>query len=211
MEFVCLEMKRSTRKAQDGAVIASFFFNARGEYLERWTVGKYRSLLLQLLEGYPDLQAVLDDFEVVPRCQNDCPSLIDPKDLFWNGVTALGQRRFKCFVDGLDECDEQIKRFPSGSVSPVAIIHIWSPIRKVADTRGSIRAFKESETYINSRLRIPGPALAEELQLTLLSKAAGVFTWAVLVVDILNREYQRGGLAFRKRIAEMPSDLGEPF
>ncbi|KAK7426540.1 hypothetical protein QQZ08_006999 [Neonectria magnoliae] len=45
--------------------------------------------------------------------------------------------------------------------------------------------------YVASRLRIKEPTLIEELQPQLLRKAAGVFLWVVLVVDILNKDYGR--------------------
>ncbi|CAG8106333.1 unnamed protein product [Penicillium salamii] len=45
-------------------------------------------------------------------------------------------------------------------------------------------------TYVTSRLRIKEPKLVEKLQPQLISKAAGVFMWVVLVVDILNKEVQ---------------------
>lgn len=35
--------------------------------------------------------------------------------------------------------------------------------------------------------------------------------WVVLVVDILNKEYRHNGLALRRRLAEIPSDLSELF
>ncbi|KAJ5721209.1 uncharacterized protein N7483_009143 [Penicillium malachiteum] len=195
MKFAYLEMKRSTLKSEGRVVTASFFFNARGEYLERSTVGIYRSLLLQLLEGYPDLQIVLDDPEVVPPCQNDCPSLITLKDLFWDSMNVTNKQEIPfriCF---------------SSRHYPYIVPRYGKRLILEVQSRHS----KDLETYIKSRLRISDPALIEELHLTLLSKAACVFMWVVLVVDIMNKEYQRGGLAFRKRIAEIPSDLGELF
>lgn len=59
------------------------------------------------------------------------------------------------------------------------------------------------------RLHIRDRALKEELQPKLIEKASGVFLWAVLVVDVLNKEYARGGMALRKRLAEMPRGLHE--
>lgn len=47
------------RKATTETVI-SFFFNARGEDLEKSTLGMYRSLLFQILKAISDLQIVLD-------------------------------------------------------------------------------------------------------------------------------------------------------
>lgn len=70
---------------------------------------------------------------------------------------------------------------------------------------------KDLETYIEKRLRIDDIVLFGELQPQLLFKATGVFMWVILVVDILNREWQRGGLALRKRLAELPSGLSDLF
>ncbi|KAJ5672083.1 hypothetical protein N7507_001210 [Penicillium longicatenatum] len=227
MKFAYLNMKRKAR--QKHAVTASFFFNARGEYLERSTLGMYRSLLLQLLEGYPDLQTVLDDPENLPLVQDSCPCLNVLKDLFCNAVSSLGHRHFTCFVDALDECDEQqvrdlVDNFEdlTGKSTDRGIsfrICFSSRHYPYIATRFGIRLTLEDqsghaqdlETYIQSRLRIQDSALVEELQPQLLSKAAGVFMWVVLVVDILNKEYQRGGLALRRRLAEIPSDLSELF
>lgn len=53
MKFAYLNAKRGTGKQH--VVAASFFFNKEGGYLERSIVGLHRSLLLQLLEGCPDI------------------------------------------------------------------------------------------------------------------------------------------------------------
>jgi hypothetical protein len=61
MKFAYLNFKRVSHCKS--AVTASFFFHARGHSLEKSINGMYRSLLLQLLEGYPDVQTILDDPE----------------------------------------------------------------------------------------------------------------------------------------------------
>ncbi|KAB8228167.1 uncharacterized protein BDW43DRAFT_316146 [Aspergillus alliaceus] len=53
---------QQTLTSKDGRdVNISFFFNARGEELEKTTPGMYRSLLFQLLEFVPELQVLLDE------------------------------------------------------------------------------------------------------------------------------------------------------
>src|SRR4051812_1264155 len=47
VKFVYLETKKLNKPSM---AVASFFFNARGDYLERSISGMYRSLLLQLLQ-----------------------------------------------------------------------------------------------------------------------------------------------------------------
>lgn len=89
-------------------IIISFFFNARGDDIEKSTIGMYRSLLFQLLEGIPDLQQV---FELVRlRSPNsDGVYLWDietVKDLFTRAIQFLGRRTLLCFIDALDECDD---------------------------------------------------------------------------------------------------------
>ncbi|KAJ5899984.1 hypothetical protein N7495_004728 [Penicillium taxi] len=76
---------------------------------------------------------------------------------------------------------------------------------------GQLGHTEDLATYVTSRLIIKEPTLIEELQPQLLSKAAGVFMWIILVVDILNKEYRQGGIALRMRLAEIPSDLSELF
>ncbi|KAJ0299629.1 hypothetical protein COL516b_009136 [Colletotrichum fioriniae] len=70
---------------------------------------------------------------------------------------------------------------------------------------------QDVENYVKSRLRFNNTALVEDLQPQLLEKAAGVFLWLILVVDILNTEYSQGGLALKKRLVELPSNLGALF
>lgn len=226
MKFAYSNMSKAHYK---NAIKASFFFNARGEYLENSILGMYRSLLLQLLEGYPDLQAVLDDSDLIPSHQNNCPPLNVLKDLFCNAVSTLGQRMFTCFVDALDECDEQqavdmvqyfedLTEQSSANGVPFRICFSSRHYPYIVIQRGIRLTLEEQsghkedlETYIASRLRVENPALAKELQSQLLGKAAGVFMWVVLVVDILNKEYRQGGMSLRKRLAEIPSDLSELF
>ncbi|KGO56714.1 hypothetical protein PEX2_097930 [Penicillium expansum] len=211
------------------AITASFFFNARGDGLEKSISGIYRSLLVQLLKGYTDLQVVLDDSDLLPRSQNDCPCLNVLKQLFANAVCSLGQRSFTYFIDALDECNKQqvvdmVQYFEDLAEQSTAK---GVPFRTYFSSRHypyiviqrGIRLTLEDQsghaedltTYVTSRLIIKEPTLIEELQPLILSKAAGVFMWVVLVVDILNKEYRRGRMALRMRLAEIPSDLSELF
>ncbi|RYO82220.1 hypothetical protein DL766_006353 [Monosporascus sp. MC13-8B] len=62
MKFLDSEAKKAA-KSNPKVLVVSFFFNARGEQLEKSTTGLYRSLLWQLFEKAEDLQGVLDDFD----------------------------------------------------------------------------------------------------------------------------------------------------
>ncbi|KAH6972636.1 hypothetical protein EDB80DRAFT_876698 [Ilyonectria destructans] len=166
--------------------------------------------------------------DIARELDDGCPCLSALKDLFRNAVFALGQRSFTCFIDALDECDEQqvvdmvqyfeelVEQSAKGTLLRICFSSRHYPYIVL---RQGIRLTLEDQTghaedlenYIGSRLRINDPALVEELQPQLLEKAAGVFLWVVLVVEILNKEYRQGGLALRKRLVEIPSRLSELF
>ncbi|KAK1994353.1 ankyrin [Colletotrichum falcatum] len=208
-------------------VVACFFFNARGENLERSLEGMYRSLLLQLFGGYPELKPVLDD--VVITDKGRFHSLNTLKDVFRKAVLELDRRRLTCFIDALDECDEQqvmdmvdyFEDLTSETTDAGVELRICFSSRHYpyVDTERGIKITLEDQkghtedlvNYVVSRLRIQNRELKEELQSKLIEKASGVFLWVVLVVNVLNKEYARGGMALRKRLAEMPSGLHDLF
>ncbi|KAF5698322.1 ankyrin protein 3 [Fusarium globosum] len=223
MKFIYLESKKKDRKHQ--SLTTSFFFNARGEMLEKTVSGMYRSLLLQLFHGFPDLECVLDDPDLLPRNQSGCPPLNVLKDLLRAAVAKLGQRSFRCFIDALDECDEQqvmdlveyFEDLAEQCTENNIDLRVCFSSRHYPyiDIKYGIRVILEEQTghasdlerYIKSNLRIKDRPLLAELQEKMLEKAAGVFLWVVLVVDIMNKENCRGRLAMRRRLEQVPSGL----
>jgi ankyrin repeat protein len=227
MKFIYLQSKRKEQKMQ--SLTASFFFNARGELLEKTVSGMYRSLLLQLFEGFPDLKCVLTDPEILPRRQIGCPSLNVLKDLLHSAVSKLGQRSLTCFIDALDECDEQqvmdlveyFEDLAEQCTEDGVRLSICFSSRHYPyiDVRLGIRLVLEDqmghasdlESYIKTNLRIKDPSLLAEIQEKMLEKAAGVFLWVVLVIDILKRENCRGRLSLKMRLEQVPNGLSELF
>ncbi|KAL7765148.1 hypothetical protein ACKLNR_003064 [Fusarium oxysporum f. sp. zingiberi] len=227
MKFIYQESKKKDLEHQ--SLTASFFFNARGELLEKTVSGMYRSLLLQLFHGFPDLECVLDDPDLLPRNQSGCPPLNVLKDLLRAAVAKLGQRSFRCFIDALDECDEQqvmdlveyfeelAEQFTEDNIN--LRICFSSRHYPYIDIKFGIRIILEEqighgsdlESYIKTHLRIKDRPLLAELQEKMLEKAAGVFLWVVLVVDILNKENSRGRLAMKRRLEQVPSGLSDLF
>ncbi|KAK1483574.1 hypothetical protein CTAM01_13331 [Colletotrichum tamarilloi] len=226
MKFALLRMQKDSHWPP---LVISFFFNARGEHLERSIEGMYRSLLLQLFQGYPQLRSVLNERYSNQQEYETCPSLEVLKDMFSEAVLSLGQLRLTCFIDALDECDEQqvtdmVRDFEDlaedASTEGIAFRICFSSRHYpyIVVKRGATMILEnqpghtqDMENYIKNRLRFNNPPLVEELQTEILRKAAGVFLWIVLVVDILNTEYSQGGLALKKRLVEIPSDLGALF
>ncbi|KAK1461968.1 hypothetical protein CCUS01_01558 [Colletotrichum cuscutae] len=226
MKFTLSKMQKDRHWSP---LVISFFFNARGEHLERSIEGMYRSLLLQLFQGYPQLRSVLNERYSNQQEYEACPSLEVLKDMFSEAVLSLGQLRLTCFIDALDECDEQqvtdmVREFEDlaeeASEKGIAFRICFSSRHYpyIVIKRGATMTLEnqpghtqDMENYVKSRLRINNPTLVENIQLEHLEKAAGVFLWLILVVDILNTEYSQGGLALKKRLVEIPSDLDALF
>jgi hypothetical protein len=99
----------NARKTMKGKVVIGFFFNARGEAMEKSTVGTYRSLLLQLLERLPALQCIFDSFGIsrLSISTNYQWSVESLKMLLERAIKLLGESSVVCFIDALDECEEQ--------------------------------------------------------------------------------------------------------
>lgn len=207
----------------------SFFFNARGNVLERTTTGMYRSLLLQLLQRFPDLQKVCEDSNLIIQ-NGSCPSSEAIQLLFRNAISKLGKRSLTCFIDALDECDElqardMVQYFETLGQQAVdddielricfssrhyPYIFIRKGIRLTLENQKGHG--EDVERYIQGNLRADSGTLVKEVQAQILQKAAGVFMWVVLVVDILNKEFARGRMfAVKKRLAEIPDRLSDLF
>ncbi|CAH0028940.1 unnamed protein product [Clonostachys rhizophaga] len=208
---------------------ASFFFNTRGDRLERTTMGMYRSLLIQLLERYEDLQAILDNYQLGTKKHDGWFTLDTLKIIFQDAVMGLGKREFTCFIDALDECDEQqaidmiqyFEDLTEESMKKDILFRVCFSSRHYPyiDIQGSIRLKLEDQPghdddlqmYVKRRLKVRGASMLEELYPLILEKAAGVFLWVVLVISMLNKEDRYGRPALKKRITDLPNDLSELF
>lgn len=228
LKFAYLETKKHDRSGQ--VMTTSFFFNARGQYLDKSILGMYRSLLLKLLETYTDLQAILDDRELLPRGIKDCPSVQILKNLLRKAFYSLGTRSFTCFIDALDECDEQqimdmvqyFEELAEHCTEEGILVRICFSSRHYPyiDIRFGKRLTlekqlghdKDLERYVKSRLRITDSSLLEDLKAEILEKASGVFLWVVLVVQILNDAYRRAlPVEIRTHLSKLPNDLSALF
>ncbi|KAE9571977.1 hypothetical protein CGMCC3_g11942 [Colletotrichum fructicola] len=225
MKFVYGNMRRARRRH---GMAAAFFFNARGDYIERSVPGMYRSLLFQLLQGVPEVQWIVDNPDFEYQDLNECLELDHLKELFWGAVLALGQQPFTCFIDALDECDEQqvmdMVRFFEDLASKTTEKNVnfricfssrHYPYIFVPESINLVLEHQQGHAedlaaFVDSRLRIDS-ALRSQLQPDILQKASGVFLWVSLVVDILNDQYARGGMDLRKRLRETPEDLHDLF
>lgn len=209
-----------TRRARPDDTILSFFFNARGNDMEKSTLGLYQSLLVQLLETNSDLYSILDNCS---RRENWSIELL--KKLLEDAVEH-SQRTIICFIDALDECQEQEVRdmvlflselndtrddfytcFASRHYPNISVKNGRS-----ATLENKVEHDKDIAKYLKSALQIGSGELAEQIRTEIQVKASGVFMWVVLVVSILNRDCDKGQKhAFRRRLHQIPGDLDTLF
>ncbi|KAF2686139.1 HET-domain-containing protein [Lentithecium fluviatile CBS 122367] len=224
----------NARKTMKDRTIISFFFNARGTDMEKSTVGTYQSLLLQLLERLPALQCVFDSLglsssSIRPDHQWSIESL---KLLLEQAIQSLGRSSVVCFIDALDECEEEqvrdmVQFFDRlGELSASAGIRFQTcfssrhyphiTIRKglALVLEGQAGHSQDITNYLESELKIGKGKTAQQIRNELQEKASGVFMWVVLVIGILNKEHDRGRgqlHSLRRRLQKIPGDLHKLF
>ena len=226
MKFV---LDSSKRTAKD-AVIISFFFNARGNELEKSTIGMYRSLVLQLLQSIPTLQSVLGSVELHGNTSYQW-TVESLKDIFEQAILKLDHRSLICFIDALDEADaDQVRDMISffeqiGELAVSAGIQFRSCFASrhyphISLKKGVEMTLEAQEghsqditTYLNSELRIGDGQMAGMIRDQMQDKSSGVFLWVVLVVDILNKDHDTGQIPsqLKKKIENIPGDLHTLF
>jgi hypothetical protein len=231
MKFLFSEAKESAMSNLN-AIVISFFFNARGDHLEMSTVGLYRSLLLQIFKKAPDLQGVLDglDYNAQRLIQEHGWQIEILKGRLAKVVEALGNRTLLCFIDALDECNEDqvadmisfFEDVGERASDANTRLHICFSSRHyptIVIQRGFEVILEDEKEhaaditrYIKSKLRLGNSKLAEALRSDILEKSAGIFLWVALVIRILNKEYAKGRVgALRDRLKDIPPGLDELF
>jgi len=208
MKFVLANSRMSMRDQ----AIASFFFNARGADLENSTIGTYRSLLLQLLERLPQHQRLFEllGFASWNSSINYSWSIESLKDLFQQTIQSLGHEPVICFIDALDECNENEIRDMVAFFQHLGALSIQGGIQfrvffssrhypHITILRGLSLILEGQEghdqdiaKYIDSELRIGQTPLTQQIRADLQEKSSGIFIWVILVVDILNKEHDEG-------------------
>ncbi len=228
MKFAYANAKKQTT---DNIVI-SFFFNARGEHLEKVAEGMYRSLLFQLLDKLPELQVVFESLEIIAPVRGnayrwDIESL---KLLFGCAIKRIGQRQLTCFIDALDECEEDQVRAMVNFFEHLGELAVLSQVRFQVcfssrhyphiTISNSVELILEGQeghkqdiaSYLHTELKAGRGKRIEDIKTEILDRASGIFLWVVLVVRMLNKEYDRGRIhALRKRLDEIPNGLEELF
>ncbi|KAL2202083.1 purine and uridine phosphorylase [Sarocladium strictum] len=216
----------------DGAapLFASFFFHNRGVELEKSVVGMYRTLLLQLFTGYPDLLDVLNDFsfQTVGSVVRQCPSLQTLQNLFKEALLSLRGRAFVCYIDALDEGNVQDVRdivsfFQNMATHPgirtkrlFRVMFSSRPypfvIRRWLGTHFALEQAeghrRDLEHYVQHHLQDAEPIIIE----TILEKANGVFLWVKLVSRVFFEDYlSQSRPCDLERLRDTPNELKDLF
>jgi ankyrin repeat protein len=220
------------RKEMASSVIISFFFNARGEALEKSTVGMYRSLLFQLLTAIRGLQKVFIPLAFAKQKNNEVSewSIEELKTILSSAIENLGQQHLACFIDALDECQEDQVRDMVGFLEHLGQLAVSSGIRlniylssrhyPYISIEKGIELIIEGQqghnediaNYVNSKLKAGRSKKVDSVKAEILSRASGVFLWVVLVVQMLNKAYDHGQIyAIQKRLKEIPNELDDLF
>ncbi|KAI4952726.1 hypothetical protein J4E91_003198 [Alternaria rosae] len=214
------------------AVILSFFFNARGDDVEKSTPGLYRALLVQLLERIPRLQNLLGSLFTTGSNSNvdrewDIESL---QTLLEKAIQDLDFSIVVCFIDALDECDqaqvrEMVEFFDHICEMSVqkgihfSVCFSSRPYPHITARKGVELVLDDQDghtedltNYIEAELKIGQSEMAKRIRTDLQNKSAGIFMWVVLVVGILNKESDRGRIhSLEEKLKEIPNDLDNLF
>ncbi|KAB8208811.1 hypothetical protein BDV34DRAFT_210536 [Aspergillus parasiticus] len=221
-------LSKTPPQVKDTTII-SFFFNARGNSLEKTVVGMYRSLLCQLLDKLPDLCTM---FDLLPTNQihGQTPTwdIETLKHLFSVAIEHLHGRSLMCFIDALDECDEDQVRdmlsffeqlgelavaryqrllicFSSRHYPHIAVNNATELVLEDQDGHQ-----QDISNFVHSELRAGRSKQVEQIKEEVIARSSGVFLWVVLVVQTLNKEYDRGQVhALKRRMEQIPDGLHE--
>jgi hypothetical protein len=220
------------RKTMVAKAVLSFFFNARGENIEKSTIGTYRSLLLQLLERFPALCYIFNSLNSSKSsiASSHEWSIESLQQLLEKAIMGLRDCSVVCFVDALDECNEQqirdmIRYFEhiaertvsAGIGFQICFSSRHYPNITIQKGLGMVLEGQEGHSqdiisYLETELKIGQSRIAQQIRREVQEKASGVFMWVVLVVGILNKEHDSGRIhALRRRLQEIPGDLHDLF
>ena len=209
--------------------IVSFFFNARGVELGRSTLGMYRSITSQILERIPTLQSLLDNIR--PRntsVESFVWTLEALKDILREIVKYLNRTYLICYIDALDECPEdQVRDMVDFFEQLMELatynhLHICFSSRHYPNISTKIGYefvlenqqghMEDTLNYLGAELVLGNNRLTSKLKEKVYLKSGRIFLWVVLVVRILRREYDRGGVhKLMSILNEIPVQVDELF
>ncbi|KAI1763862.1 hypothetical protein GGR53DRAFT_346380 [Hypoxylon sp. FL1150] len=194
-------------KEKKEVLTIGYFINRTGDYLEKSIVGMCRSLLTQILRDDSSLQ-FLDRFESAEQESHGVWTAHTLKTLLTEAIQNLWSRSIICFVDGLDEFEEDEARDMIAFFELICDIasdfricvsgrHSWP----IVGQRWSTLILENQHghdvdisIYLQWKLSVGSDVMGKTIRVVLQEKAQKIFLWAVLMVNVLNRERGRVGI-----------------
>ncbi|KAM0709344.1 hypothetical protein Q7P35_003382 [Cladosporium inversicolor] len=219
---------RMTQEQACGDLIACFFFNARGEFLEGSAEGLYRSLPYQVLSELPYL------YSDRTHIKQQKWSVEMMENMLQTSVLALKpDEHLVLYIDALDECIQDEVRDVVGHFENLVDLATSRGLRfsiclssrhyphitmqrfeelRLDDRNEHIEDISKFVHSNVDRLSIPISAKTK-IETEIISRSFGVFLWAVLVIKILRGKRDDGaslsGLTIA--LATVPDKLGILF
>lgn len=145
-------------------------------------------------------------------------------------VRNLGRKSLTCFIDALDECEEDqirelvtfLEKLGETSISSQIDFHVCLssrhyPFVSIGHSVSLVLEEEEDHShdiakYLKSALKAGRSKQADKIKEDILNRSSGIFLWVVLVTQILNKEYDHGHVhAIPKRLKELPDGLNKLF
>jgi protein SERAC1 len=233
-------MKEAHRRATtddeaQNKIIMAFFFNARGNEYERSASGLFRSLVHQLANN--DEKALSDLVELYLANKEIGGRVLsweqaELEALLSDHLSRPRDKRIDIYLDALDECNESDARniveffrertfsgFSLGTNLNVCFSSRHYPnisVSQCPEVMVEGRNGKDIAKYVETKLVKGNPLYSTIMQgiaNDIVTKASGVFLWAVLVVEMLRQDADRGcsPQAMEKRLKEIPIKLDDLF
>lgn len=214
----------------NNGLLVSFFFKARGEGLERTVEGMYRALLYELIKNCLPLQEKVE-MNVREFYKKRGWPLELLKELFREAVLYNTRTSdLTCYIDALDECEEDDVRDMLASFEAVAREAISLGLRFLVcftsrhypnitiDHREEIIIddmeghHDDISLYVQHRFKLYSSHQRSALAKEISQRSSGIFLWVVIVVSILNRASDSGNIhQLRDRLLTIPTSLRELF
>ncbi|KAK3985240.1 hypothetical protein QBC44DRAFT_299670 [Cladorrhinum sp. PSN332] len=240
-EAVRRSLHAETDSDESDHLTAAFFFNAKGDDLEHSVEGHFRSLLYQLLpkcQNRKEFQRAARDWK---KGMDLGSGVNNPKtwteaelrSMLRSLILDSKAKRLVIFIDALDECDQSRIR---------ALAHYWWDLTKTAHHAGDVqlnvclssRHFPwislsdclditvechnkpDIEAYVKHKFELVAPMDDlpwQNLRNLILARSAGIFLWAVLVVDDVLRCWDAGeGMHYlQNKVNEIPQPLSDLY
>lgn len=231
LKYALQDSKESA--SRDNFMVASYFFKGRGAPIQKNPIGMFRSLLFQILSHFPHL---LSEFSTVYKNKVEAEGKSRKK---WEWKVeelrkqltifisrAAQNKHIRIYVDAVDESGEEdaardivryFKRLTSKVMLAKNSVSICFACRNypLKSVEGSLTICVEEENYMDI-VKVVENALdefpleqAQDLAVTIVNRASGIFQWVVLVVDKLLKLYRQGKnmKTIKAELLEIPPEL----